>query len=516
MYAATAAGVGAAVAAAQAGAQTLLIEPGHHVGGMVSGGLGYTDLGDPRVVGGIAARLRSNIAAHYGVQPGTYAGPEPHVAEAILRRWLEEAGVEVVFGESVRAADVASTRIRSITCASGLVVSAAAFVDASYEGDLLHLAGVPSCVGREDRSLHGERHAGRQELLPGRHTMPPWISPFVDDVTGEHPGPLLPQIKPEPMVDVGVGDGGVMSYGYRLCLTTAPDRIPFARREGYDEAHWELGRRLFGSWRASGFEPPAGRLIGLEQNLPGGKADGNSLGPFSLSVLDGSAWEYPTAAPARREELRLRHLHHAQDFLWFLSTDPAVPAAVRAELNRWGLPADEFADTGHLPHQLYVREARRMCGEYTLTEHDLLAARAHPDVIAMGSYHIDVREVQRGWRFVHEHPRPVGMVFTEGYLSVLVPPYPIPYRALLPKRSDCSNLLVAVCVSASHVAFASVRMEVQYQMMGHAAGLAAAMSVTPARGSAAQGDRASAGAVHDVDVDALQSRLRDAGQILSL
>ena len=524
VYAATAAGVCAAVAAAQAGAQTLLLEPGRHVGGMVSGGLGYTDLGDPRVVGGMAARLRSDITLHYGVAPGTYAGPEPHVAEAIFLRWLDEAGVTVILGERIASVEKAGTRIRSVTCASGLVVTAAAFIDASYEGDLLDAAGVPSRVGREDRSLHGERYAGRQELLPGRHTMPPWISPFVDDPTGQRPGAVLPQLRNEPMADVGAGDGGVMSYGYRLCLTTARDRVPFARRDGYDEAHWELGRRLFASWRASGIEMPAGRLLGLEQNLPNGKADGNSLGPFSLSVLDGSAWEYPTADPVRRKQLRLRHLHHAQDFLWFLSADPAVPAAVRTEIARWGLPTDEFADTGHLPHQLYVREARRMSGVVTLTEHDLIAARPQPDVIAMGSYHIDVREVQRTWRFVPEHPHPVGMVFTEGYLSVPVPPYPIPYRALLPRAEDCSNLIVPVCISASHVAFASVRMEVQYQMMGHAAGIAAAMSLTGATSTSTGRDSTStstgrareAGAVHDIDVSALQSRLRDADQVLAL
>ncbi|WP_150307049.1 FAD-dependent oxidoreductase [Planctomonas psychrotolerans] len=516
VYAATAAGVCAAVTAAEAGAEVLLLEPGGHVGGMVSGGLGYTDIGDPRVVGGVAARFRADVADHYGATPGRFAGPEPHVAERIFRRWLRTAGVRVEFGHRIASVDSADARITSITSTSGLSVSAAVFIDASYEGDLMHLAGVPSRVGREDRALHGEPHAGRQELLPGRHTMPPWISPFVDDPSGERPGAVLPQIRTEPMVDVGAGDGGVMSYGFRLCLTTAADRVPFTRRDGYDEAHWELGRRVFATWAATGVEPRAGRLLGLEQNLPNGKADGNSLGPFSLSVLDGSAWEYPEAGPPRREELRLRHLQHAQDFLWFLSNDPAVPASVRAELGRWGLAADEFPDTDHYPHQLYVREARRMIGATVVTEHDLMGAHSQPDVIAMGSYHIDVREVQRAWRFVPEHPRPIGMVFTEGYLSVPVPPYPIPYRALLPRPEHCRNLLVPVCVSASHVAFASIRMEVQYQMMGAAAGLAAAMSLTGPVGAGGASRGFSPGDVHAVDVGILQDRLRDAGQILAL
>lgn len=504
VYAATSAGVCAAVAAAQAGAQTLLVEPGLHVGGMTSGGLGYTDLGDARVLGGFAARLRGDIADHYGVARGAYAGPEPHVAEAIFRRWLDEAGVTVILGERVTSVRKDGAGIRSLTTSSARTVCAGVFIDASYEGDLLALAGVPARVGREDRALHGERFAGRQELVPGRHTMPARISPFAGHPEGHVEGDLLPQIKREPMVDVGRGDGGVMSYGYRVCLTTAADRVPFGRPAGYDEGYWELGRRLFALWRAEGIEMPAGRMIGLEENLPHGKCDGNSLGPLSLSVLDGAAWEYPLAGPERREELRLHHLRHAEGFLYFLANDAAVPQHIRSEMQRWGLAPDEFGDTGHLPHQLYVREARRMVGEYVLTERDLLESRRHADVIALGSYHIDVREVQRAWRWVYEHPRPTGMVFTEGYLSVPVHPYPIPYRALLPREEHCDNLLVPVCISASHVAFSSVRMEVQYQMLGHAAGVAAALSLAQGTG------------VHRVNIDALQQRLRDAGQVLAL
>ncbi|GAA2204822.1 hypothetical protein GCM10009850_005610 [Nonomuraea monospora] len=493
VYGATSAGVCAAVAAARRGLDTVLLEPGQHVGGMTSGGLGYTDVGDARVLGGMAAEFRQAVADAYGVAPGHYAGPEPHVAEEIFLSWLERAGVEVVSGAPLGEVVTAGDRI-----VSAGDFAAGVFVDASYEGDLMAAAGVSYRVGREDRALHGERFAGRREVVPGMHNFPPWISPFRAD------GTLLPQVADGPMADVGAGDGGVMSYGYRVCMTTAPDRIPFERRPGYDEEHWELGRRLFHHWRAHGVEPRAGRLVGLEPNLPGGKCDGNSLGPFSLSVLDRSAWAYPDADADGRERIRLHHLHHAQDLLYFLSHDPEVPAAVRAELSRWGLPADEFADTGHLPHQLYVREARRMLGETHLTEHDLVQGRAWPDVIAMGSYHLDIREVQRTWREVYEHPDPVPMVVTEGYLSVAVPPYRIPYGAIVPRRSECANLLVPVCVSASHVAFSSIRMEVQYQMLGHAAGLAAAQAAGSGK------------AVQDVDVTALQEELRAAGQVLSL
>jgi hypothetical protein len=504
VYGATSAGVCAAVAAASAGASVVLLEPGQHVGGMTSGGLGYTDVGDARVVGGPAARFRLDVADHYRVPVGRYAGPEPHVAEAVFRRWLDHPRISVVFGCSPGPVSVRDERIVAVQDSGGRTYAGGVFIDASYEGDLMALAGVPYAVGREGRERYGERWAGRRELLPGRHTMPPWVSPFVADADGFVEGPVLPGIRDVPPAPVGAGDGGVMAYGYRACLTTADDRIPFPRRDGYDPASFELGRRLFRVWRSCGYEPTAGDLIGLEPNLPGGKCDANSLGPFSLNVLDGSAWEYPSSAGARREELRLHHLHHTQDFLWFLANDPAVPASVRREVTRWGLPADEFADTGHLPHQLYVREARRMRGEYVLTEHDLVGARRQHDVVAMGSYHLDIREVQRCWQWVPEHPRPVAMVFTEGYLSVPVPPYPVPWRSLVPRYADCANLVVPVCLSASHVAFSSIRMEVQYQTLGHAAGLGAVLALRDDR------------PVQSVDVPELQRQLRETGQILAL
>jgi hypothetical protein len=503
VYGATSAGVCAAVAVARSGVETVLLEPGRHVGGMTSGGLGYTDVGDLRVLGGLAARFRLEVAEAYGVPPGRFAGPEPHVAEEIFWRWLEEARVRVVTDAGLLAVRTAHGRVTSVGTTAG-DFTAGVFVDASYEGDLMAGAGISYRVGREDRALHGERFAGRREVVPGRHNMPDWISPFRDDPAGHEEGPLLPQISPSPMADVGRGDGAVMSYGYRVCLTTAPDRIPFPHRAGYDPAHWELGRRLFDHWRRQGIDMPAGRLVGLEPNLPHGKSDGNSLGPFSLSVLDTSAWAYPGAGPEDRERIRLHHLHHAQDLLYFLAHDDAVPPRVRDELGRWGLPRDEFADTDHMPHQLYVREARRMQGARVLTEHDLLGGTRHADAVAMGSYHLDIREVQRTWRWVYEHPRPSACTVTEGYLSVPVGPYQIPYSALTPRREECANVLVPVCLSASHVAFSSVRMEVQYQMLGHAGGLAAVQALR--RG----------GSVHDVDVGELQQALHAEGQVLAL
>jgi hypothetical protein len=468
---------------------------------MVSGGLGYTDVGDVRVLGGMADEFRRDVAAHYGVGIGRYAGPEPHVAEGILRSWLERAGVQVEFGAVVTDVVVADRVLGGLVLADGSVIPAGVVVDATYEGDVLALAGATTRIGREDRSLHGEFFAGRREIVPGRHSMPWGVSPFRDDVSGRREGALIAQLAPHPMAEVGAGDGNVMSYGYRLCLTDAVGRIPFTEPDDYDPAYWEVARRYLA---AGGADEPAGRWLGLEQNLPGGKCDANSLGPVSLSVLDGSARGWAMGNAATRAGIATAHERHARSFLWFLSSDPDVPWAIRRELGRWGFASDEFADTGHVPHQLYVREARRLVGETVLTEHDLRAGTVPADTIALGSYHLDIREVQRTWVQAWEHPDAQAHVVTEGYLSVGVPVYGIPYRALLPRREETSGLLAAVCVSASHVAFSSIRMEPQYQMIGQAAGTAAALAVRTGV------------PVHDVDVGQLRDALLAGGAVLAV
>lgn len=504
VHGATSAGVCAAVAAAEHGASVVLLEPGRHVGGMTSGGLGYTDIGDPRALGGYATRFRQAVADHYRVPVGRYAGPEPKVAELIFERWLDEAGVDVIFDARLQSAQVTDGRITAADYGPSGSFTGGVFVDASYEGDLLAAAGVPYAIGREDVRMHGESLAGRQEMMPGRHSFPPGISPFADDPSGRTEGPLLPGIHDRQLAPVGSGDGGVMSYGYRVCLTRAADRIEPQPRPGYDPGHFELARRLLDHYRRTGFELTAGWLIGLTPNLPGDKCDGNSLGPFSLSVLDGSAWQYPEATPDQRARIVQHHRDHAQDLLYFLAHDPAVPRRVREEMLQWGLPPDEFTGTGdHLPHQLYVREARRMQSTVLLTQHDLTAGRTWPDVVALGSYHIDIREVQRCWRWAYEHPDPVAHVFNEGYLSVAVPVYGIPYAALLADEID--NLAVPVCLSASHVAFASIRMEPQYQMLGQAAGTAAALALSSATPD-----------LHRVSIEDLQARLLADGATLSV
>jgi hypothetical protein len=475
VYGATATGVAAAVAAAEAGATVRLVGPETHVGGMVSGGLGWTDVGDERVLGGFARRFYAAVAEHYGVPLWGVKGPEPHIAERIFERFLEQAGVEVALGA---------------TEGEGAVE-----IDASYEGDLLARRGAPYAVGRESRDLYGEQWAGRQPAYrPSKHNFPVRVSPFAAD------GSLLPHVcEPEldargwPAERLGEGDGGLQAYQFRLCLTDRPgNRLPLAEPAGYDPAEYEVLRRYLHDVRCA-----ARDLLGLVPDLlPNGKCDVNSIGPFSLNLLDGSNRAY---LDGDRAAIRERHLRHAQGLLWFLATE--APEAISSEVARWGPCADEFVDSGGWPHQLYVRDARRLVGEHVLTEHDLLAGR-HDDVVALGSYNVDVREIERTWRYLPEYD-PEPAVFNEGYLSVPVPAYGIPYRSLVPRREDAENLLVPLCLSASHVAFASVRMEPTLMLLGHAAGLAAAQAAR--RGVAVQ----------DVDVAALQESLRSAGQVLA-
>jgi len=480
VYGATAAGVAAAVGAAEAGASVTVVEPGRHIGGMVSGGLSWTDVGDERVLGGFARRFYTAVAARYGAALWEVKGPEPHVAEELLTGLLD--GVDVQLGEPA-------------------LPEAAVYVDASYEGDLLPRFGVPYAVGRESRELHGEGWAGRQPATrPGKHNFEVRLSPFAES------GELLAFIRrPEldergwPSDRLGEGDGGLQAYGFRVCLTDRPgNRLPFEQPDGYDPSEFELLRRYLAA-----VEIEAHDLLGLVPDLlPNGKCDVNSIGPFSLNLLDGSNRDYPDGNTAARARVRERHLRYTQALLYFLSHDDDVPERIRAELQRWGTCADEFADTGGWPHQLYVRDSRRMVGDYVLCESDLLDARPQPDAVAVGSYNIDIREVERTWRYLPEYVREPA-VFNEGYLSVAVPPYPIPYRSLTPRREDASNLLVPVCLSASHVAFGSVRMEPTLMLLGNAAGVAAAQAAR--RGVAVQ----------DVDVSAVQEALRASGQVLA-
>ena len=499
VYGGTAGGVTAAVAAAREGAKVVLVEPGQHVGGMLTGGLSHTDYGDRAVIGGLAVDFYRRVAKYYHKDLYFWRGPEPTAGENLLKAWLKEWKVEVVFGERVKSAEKQGPQIKSIQTLSGKTLSAKVFIDATYEGDLLARAGVSYAIGREGIAQYGESWAGRQPFRPDNHNFHFAVSPFKNGEEGE----LLPLINPRPMAPVGQADSGVQAYCFRLIMTNEPaNRVEITRPADYDPARFELLRRYLKIRNPKTLGETG--VIGPHINLPNQKAEINSGGPISTNLYDASNWPYPDADYPLRDAIWNDHLSYTKGLLYFIANDPSVPEPIRNEAKQWGLAKDEFADTDHYPHQLYVREARRMIGEYVLTQHDLMQDVIKYDAIGMGSYNIDVRHNQRNWEWVSRFPELKPETYNEGYLSIPVLPYQIPYRALVPKFEECSNLLVPVCISSSSLAYASFRMEPQYMIAGHAAGVAAAMAVEENL------------AIQRVDVAALQAKLLEQGQIISM
>lgn len=492
VYGGTASGVMASIAAAKEGASVILLEPRGHVGGMLTGGLGRTDMDrQQNLIGGLAREFFVRTGRHYKQDLAWFF--EPSVAGKILRDWLAQTGVTVLYHQPLAAVRKEGSRIVELETRDRSTFAGRVFVDASYEGDLLKAAGVAYAVGRESRSKYGEPLAGRQELLPGNHQLRAPTSPF------DPGGRLVPYVRPEEdLVPVGEGDGKVMAFGYRLCLTDNPaNRVPIGRPAGYDPARFGLVRNYLA---ALGEDAKRSDFLGISP-MPNNKTDSNAT-TVSTNLL-GAGLAYIEADWETRNRILEEHRSWAHGLLWFLANEAAVPEKLRAEVGRWGLSADEFTDTGHWPHQLYIREGRRMQGEYILTQRDLQTNRTKYDSIGMASYNIDIREVQWIAKTVTRFPKIGREVLMEGYLSVPVDPYEIPYRSLLPRHGECSNLLVSAAVSASHVAYASFRMEPQYMIAGESAGVAAAMAAK------------SGVAPHYVDVRALQQRLRARGQILN-
>ncbi|MDP8905245.1 MAG: FAD-dependent oxidoreductase [Chloroflexota bacterium] len=493
VYGATAGGVCAAVAAARAGVRTLLVEPGRHVGGMVTGGLGRTDMDrQQHVIGGLAREFFMQAGAAYG-EPIAWRF-EPSVAAAVFDRWLDEARIEVLLEAGRGTVEKDGARIARVDFAAGRRVAADVWIDASYEADVMAMAGVGFTRGRESRELHGESLAGRQEMLPNAHQFRRTVAASGPD------GNLLPRVRPYAEVGpLGHGDELLQSYCYRLCLTRDASGTRIEEPHAYERGRYELLARYV---RALGDDATIRDFAGIAE-LPNGKVDVNSGGPVSTNLL-GASWDYPDADEDGRVAIAREHLHWAHGLLWFLATDPCVPAALRREVGRYRLPRDEFTATDGWPPQLYVREARRMLGEYVMAQHDLAPDAHKPDSIGMGGYNVDIREVQWVAAPISRFPDVVEEVLVEGYLSVPVGPYEIPYRSLLPRAEECSNLLLTTCISASHVAFNSFRLEPQFMIGGHAAGVAAALAVRSGVG------------VHHVDVSRLQAHLERQGQILRL
>ena len=469
VYGGTAGGVIAAVSAAREGLQTALLEPGSHIGGMVSGGLGWTDFGKKEVIGGYALEVYLRVGRQYQLQQyGQQIGwlHEPHVAENIFRDMLKEAAVTVFEHTRLReksAVRKSGTQVSEVTVENGDTFTAKVFVDSSYEGDLMAQAGITYTYGREAIAQYGESLAGVRDRTP--------MHQFLVDVSPtDASAKLLPEISTRKPPAPGTSDKAVQAYNYRMCFSETPDnRIPFSKPTGYSAARYELFARLLEARMKAEGKPAVLNSVIKVDRIPNGKADVNNQGAFSTDFIGGS-WDYPDATYARRAQIWRDHQSYQQGFFYYLANDPRVPATLRAEMNHWGLCKDEFTDTDGWPHQLYIRESRRMLGEYVMVQKDLQTELTKPDPIGMGSYNSDSHNVER----IVESD---GFVRNEGDMQVAVKPYQIPYRIMLPKRNEATNLLVPVAFSASHVAYSSVRMEPQYMILGQAAGVAAKLAI---------------------------------------
>ena len=517
VYGATSAGVMAAVQAARQGKTVTIVGPDRHLGGLSSGGLGFTDTGNKAVIGGLAREFYHRIWQHYDSSKawrwqkreeygnrgqGTPAIDgaqrtmwifEPHVAERVFEDLVREHRIPVhrnQWLDRARGVTKQGARITAIRMLSGRTFAAKMFIDATYEGDLMAAAGVDYHVGRESQSTYGEKWNGVQTgVLHHRHhfdVLKAGISPYV--TPGDPSSGLLPRISADPPGEFGQADKRIQAYCYRYCVTDHPDnRIPFPKPDGYDPKQYELLVRIYeAGWRETfdKFDP-----------IPNRKTDSNNHGPFSTDNI-GMNYDYPEASYERRREILKEHETYQKGWLYFIANDRRVPKDVQARMRQWGLPKDEFKDNGGWPHQIYVREARRMVGAFVMTENELLKRRPTPASVGMGSYTIDSHNVQR-------YVTPEGYVQNEGDIGVPLPgPYEIAYGALIPKRGQAENLLVPVCVSSSHIAFGSIRMEPVFMVLAQSAATAAAIAID--RGIAVQ----------DVPYATLRERLLEDGQVL--
>jgi len=492
VYGGTAGGAISAVSAARQGLRVALLEPGTHLGGMVSGGLSATDHGEKAVVGGMAREFYERLGRYYGRQIEWY--PEPHAAGQVLREMVGETEAVQVFYRQ-RLAEKGGVlkqgnRIETIRMEDGATWRAAAFIDASYEGDLMAQAGVAYTWGRESAAQYGESLAGVRPKDPAHQFDFP--VPAYDKS-----GKLLPEIQAGERGELGAGDRKVQAYNFRVILTNAArKRLPFTRPAGYDPGRYALLARFLEAFEAHMGRPPRMDDVLLPRAIANHKWDFNNRGPFSTDYI-GKNWEYPEASYAQRAEIWQEHLQYTQGLFYFLAHDARVPRSVQEELGEFGLAQDEFVDNAHWPTQLYVREARRMLGDFVMTQKDVQTERAKPDPIGMGSYNSDSHNVQR-------YVTAEGHAQNEGNMEVPVSPYQAPYRILLPRRDQAANLLLAVCFSASHVTYSTLRMEPVYMIIGQAAGVAAKLAID---------EKA---AVQDIDPPALTAELREQGAVMEI
>ena len=519
IYGGTSAAISAAVQVKKMGKSVVVVSPDAHLGGLSSSGLGWTDSGRKEAIGGIARDFYHRVWRHYqsveswkwqdmedygnrGQGAPAIDGDrrtmwifEPKVAEEIFESWVKENEIEVLRGEWLdreKGIEKKDARLQSITTLSGNRFEGEIFLDCTYEGDLMAAAEVGYFVGRESNKAFGETLNGVQIKRARKHQFSGRVDPFV--VEGDPSSGLLARISNQGPGSEGEGDLKMQAYNFRLCLTRVPEnRLPFPKPETYDASQYELLLRtlLMGSRHVFGkFDP-----------IPNAKTDTNNHGPFSTDNI-GMNYGYPEASYEERKKIIREHEEYQKGYFYFLCNDPRVPEDVRKRMSEWGLAKDEFADNGHWPHQIYVREARRMVSDFVMTELHLRKTKETPRSIGMGSYNMDSHNVQR---YVTRDENGKAYVLNEGDIQINPGgPYQISYDSIVPKSEECQNLLVPVCVSSSHIAFGSIRMEPVFMILGQSAATAAVFAIE---------DEVS---VQEVSYDKLASRLSEDGQVLEL
>lgn len=509
VYGGTSAGVIAAVQVQRMGHSAILIEPGTHLGGLTSGGLGATDIGNKRAIGGLSREFYRRVYQHY-TQPSawTWERPEgyrsdrqrsgedtmwtfePHVAEQIMRTFVREAGVTLVEGERLDLQQGVirdGTRIVGLRMESGRQFHGQRFIDATYEGDLMAGAGVSFHVGREASSVYDESLNGVRTDQAKYHQLQPNVDPYV--TPGDPSSGLLPGIHADPPGVDGSGDQRVQAYCFRMCMTDRTEnRIPWPKPADYDPLRYELLLR--------NFEAGETQIPWHPTPMPNRKTDTNNNKGFSTDNINQN-YAWPTGDYATREKIYAEHLSYQQGLMWTLANHPRVPQTIRDEVSRWGSCRDEFPEHAGWSHQIYVREARRMVSDYVMTQHHCQGHRVAEDSVGLAAYGMDSHHTQR-YVDASGHARNEGDVQVGGFT-----PYPISYRSIVPRTTECTNLLVPVCLSASHIAYGSIRMEPVFMVLGQSAATAACLSLD------AQVD------VQQVAIPALQERLRTDGQILA-
>ena len=514
IYGGTSTAIATAVQLVRMNKSVLVVCPEKHIGGLSASGLGFTDLGNKEVIGGISKEFYKEIYKHYkneeawNWQPRNEYGNEgqgttaiddehktmwtfePHVAEQVFEKFVKDHNITILrdkWLDRENGVSVTDGNITSISMLDGSTYTAKIFVDATYEGDLMAAVGVKYHVGREANSVYNEQWDGVQKgVYDHSHNFQQLnISPYV--IPGDSTSGVLPRISTDDPGENGSGDRRVQAYNYRLCTTNAEGNVvAFEKPENYDPAQYELLRRVFRGGRTSMFG--GGKI-------PNKKRDVNNVGPFSSDNI-GMNYEYPEASYEKRKEILEEHIGYHKGLLWFWGNDESVPQRLRENIKKWGLAKDEFVDNDHWPYQIYVREARRMLGDFVMTENEILGKHKVDKPIGMGSYTMDSHNVQR---YITKE----GYVQNEGDLGVEPPgPYQIHLGTIMPKKEECENLLVPAAVSSSHIAYGSIRMEPVFMILGQSAGTLAAMALDEDH------------SMYDIPYDALRKQLQKDGQIL--